>query len=511
MAILPTFLVALLVAADGSGPARDAAPDSPRAAMVRFLEQANAGDLTAAARGLDLPAPDAPEGPELARKLKAVLDRHLWIDPDELSGDPAGNTQDGLPLDRELVGRIPVPGGPSEPVTLVLRGTGTDGRWLVSRSTLRRVPAWYSHLENRWALEHLPPALLRPGPMGIPWWHWLGMPLALLVGWVLGTLLARLTIALALRITRSTPASWDEAIVRNTRKPVAMAWTLVALRIPLALMGLTPPVEAVVDRTFHAGLLLALLWALLRAVDVAMETAEGSGWAASRPAMRSLLPIAGRMAKIAIGLLAAVGGLAEFGYPVASLLAGLGIGGLALALAAQKTMENLFGAVAIGLDQPIRQGDFVKVDDFVGTVEKIGLRSTSIRTLDRTLVSLPNGRLADMRLESFSARDRIRLACEIGLEYRTTERQMREVLSGLEAVLRAHPRIWPDAVVVRFKQFGASSLDIEIMAWFQTADWSEFQLIRQEVLLQFMRVVEGAGSAFAYPTRTVHLARPDPG
>ena len=508
MAIVPTFLMALLGAVGGSG---DATPDSPRASMVRFLEQANAGDFTAAARGLDLPVPGAPEGPELARKLKAVLDRHVGLDPDELSGDPAGNTQDGLPLDRELVGRIPVAGGPSEPVTLVLRGAGADGRWLFSRSTLARVPGWYARLGNRWALEHLPPALLRPGPMGIPWWHWMGMPPALLVGWLLGALLARLTIALALRVTRKTPASWDEAIVRATRRPVAMAWTLVTLRLPLALMGLTPPVEAVVNRTLRAGLVLALLWALLRVVDVAIETAEGSAWAGNRPAMRGLLPITGRMAKIGIGSLAAVVGLAEFGYPVASLLAGLGIGGLALALAAQKTVENLFGAVAIGLDQPIRQGDFVKVEDFVGTVEKIGLRSTSIRTLDRTLVSLPNGRLADMRLESFSARDRIRLACEIGLEYRTTERQMRDVLSGLEAVLRAHARIWPDAVVVRFKQFGASSLDVEVMAWFQTADWSEFQLIRQEVLLQFMQVVERAGSAFAFPTRTVHLAGPGPG
>jgi MscS family membrane protein len=227
--------------------------------------------------------------------------------------------------------------------------------------------------------------------------------------------------------------------------------------------------------------------------------------------MRAFLPIAARMGKVAVATLAVVVGLSELDYPVASLLAGLGIGGLAFALAAQKTVENLFGAVAISLDQPIREGDFVKVEDFVGTVEAIGLRATRIRTLDRTLISLPNGKVADMRLESFSARDRMRLACEIGLEYRTTEQQMREVLAGLEGVLRSHPKIWPDAVVVRFKQFGASSLDIEIMAWFETADWGEFQLIRQEVLLQFMGVVERAGTSFAFPTRTIHLAEASQG
>jgi MscS family membrane protein len=138
-------------------------------------------------------------------------------------------------------------------------------------------------------------------------------------------------------------------------------------------------------------------------------------------------------------------------------------------------------------------------------VEAIGLRSTRFRTLDRTLITIPNGKLADMRLESLTERDRMRLACTIGLVYGTTTSQMKTVLAGLERVLRAHPRIWPDAVVVRFKEFGDSSLNIEVMAWFQTSVWSEFQLMRQDILLQFMDVVEKAGSSFAFPTRTVHL------
>jgi MscS family membrane protein len=197
--------------------------------------------------------------------------------------------------------------------------------------------------------------------------------------------------------------------------------------------------------------------------------------------------------------------LSQLGYPVAGLIAGLGVGGLALALAAQKTVENLFGSVSLAVDQPVRIGDFVKVEDFVGTVEAIGLRSTQFRTLDRTLVTIPNGRLADMRLESFTARDRIRLACTVGLVYGTTGAQVRDVLAGLTGVLRAHPRIWPDAVGVRFKELASWSLDIEVMAWFQTSDWSEFQAIREEILLDFIDVVERAGTGFAFPTRTVHV------
>lgn len=243
---------------------------------------------------------------------------------------------------------------------------------------------------------------------------------------------------------------------------------------------------------------------LARCVDVAAHVAASSAWG-SRAAAGSLVKLGARISKVGVVVLAVIALLSAWGYSVASLLAGLGIGGLAVALAAQKTVENLFGAFSIGVDQPFREGDFVKIEDFVGTVEQIGLRSTKIRTLDRTLISLPNGKLADMRLESFSARDRIRLACTLGLVYETTPAQMRSLVGALERVLRAHPKIWADAVVVRFVGFGDFSLNVDVMAWFLTSDWNEFQTIRQELLLQFMEIVEQAGSAFAFPTQTLHV------
>lgn len=492
----------------GGVEAPEGAPGSPRAAMGQFLRDARAGDYAAAARWLDLPAARAGEGPALARQLRAVLDRHLWIDPEDLSPAPEGNLADGLPPDRERLGQIAIAGEPPEPVTLVRRVVGGEARWLVSRATLAHLPDWYGSLGTRWAVEHMPPALQRPGPLEIPWWQWIALPLALLVAWLVGKALARITFAIALRIAARTSATWDDELVPRMRGPLVLAWTLVTLRAFPAVQGLSAPAAALVTHVTRGGILLALFWALMRAVDVGAAALSESPWGQRRPAMRSFLPVAARVGKVFVAGMAAVAVLSEMGYPVASLLAGLGIGGLALALAAQKTVENLFGAVAISLDQPIREGDAVKVDGVVGTVEAIGLRSTRIRTLDRTLVSLPNGKLADMRLESYAARDRLRLACDVALEYRTTERQMREVLSGIEGALRAHPKIWPETVVVRFRTLGPSSLDVEVMAWFQTTDWEEFRLIRQEMLLQFMGVVERAGTSFAFPTQTVHLAGP---
>jgi MscS family membrane protein len=194
----------------------------------------------------------------------------------------------------------------------------------------------------------------------------------------------------------------------------------------------------------------------------------------------------------------------ELGYPAASVLAGLGIGGLALALAAQKTVENLFGSVSLAADEAIRIGDSVKIDNLQGTVEGIGLRSTRVRTPDRTLVTIPNGLLAGQRIESLTARDRMRLACTLGLAYGTSSAQVRQVLADCERILRAQPKLWPHDLSVRFKELSGSSLDVEIGAWFETT-WEEFTLIRQEVLLQFLEAVEGAGTRLASPAQTINV------
>jgi MscS family membrane protein len=195
---------------------------------------------------------------------------------------------------------------------------------------------------------------------------------------------------------------------------------------------------------------------------------------------------------------------------VASLIAGLGIGGLAVALAAQKTLENLFGTLSIGVDQPMREGDVVKLYDFTGTVEQIGLRSTRIRTVDRTIVTVPNGDLANQRIESFTVRDRLRFATNIGLVHGTTAAQIRAIRGEIEAILRRHPKVCQDTVAVWFKELAASALILEIGALFQTTDWNEFVSTRQDLLLAFMAAIEQHGSAIALPAQMVSFTGPRP-
>jgi MscS family membrane protein len=338
-------------------------------------------------------------------------------------------------------------------------------------------------------------------------------PLSIGIGLVLAGLLAGRLLVAVVKPTLSWLAqrsqwTWDDMLVRALATPLAMLLGLQLLRAVVPSLDLKLRSITVVQSATSVLTTATVIWAAFRCVDLLIAVVSARPWVAERPSTRSLIAITGRLLKVLLVALSIMALLAYMGVSVTSLIAGLGIGGLALALSAQKTVENLFGTLSIGVDQPLREGDFVRVTEHLGTVEAIGLRSTRIRTLDRTLVTIPNGQLADQRIESYTARDRMRLACDLGLVYGTTVAQMRAVLRDLEAVLTAHPHIWPDSIVVRFKAFGASSLDIEIMAWFQTSVWAEFQAMRQDVLLQFMEVVERHGTAFAFPTRTVHLAHP---
>jgi len=346
--------------------------------------------------------------------------------------------------------------------------------------------------------------LLRYGPFGLTWFQWLAIAAIAVGGIVFGKVAGRLVRAVVGRLVKRTRSTWDDVLLERLGGPLSAALGLAFVATLIQAADLTAA-DATAIRFIRAGYFAVFFWSLFRLVDVGFHLLGESMWARSGHS-RSLIPLGTRVAKVGVFAIAAVAVLSYLGYPVASLIAGLGIGGLALALAAQKTVENLFGAFSIGVDQPFTVGDTVKVEDFLATVERIGLRSTRFRTMDRTIVTIPNGKLADSRIESYTARDRMRLATIIGLVYGTSEAQLREILDGFRNVLRAQPKLFPEGVTVLLRALGSSSFDVEVTAWFVTEDYAEFQAIRQEVLLQFLGVVERAGTSLAYPTQTVHLA-----
>jgi MscS family membrane protein len=219
--------------------------------------------------------------------------------------------------------------------------------------------------------------------------------------------------------------------------------------------------------------------------------------------------VGGVIGIVGVAVILAFGGQA-IGLPVLSVLAGLGIGGLAVALALRPTLENLVGGVMLYIDRPVRVGDFCRFGDQTGVVENIGVRSTTLRALDRTLISVPNAQFADMQIVNFAHCDQMLIKDVLGLRYETTPDQLRFVLASMRRMLHAHHRIDGETVRVRFAGYGEYALKVEIRAYATTREWNDFFAIREDVYLRLYDIVAEAGSCFAFPAQTVYLAR-DPG
>jgi MscS family membrane protein len=215
----------------------------------------------------------------------------------------------------------------------------------------------------------------------------------------------------------------------------------------------------------------------------------------------SVLPLASRVLKITILLLMIAAVLSSWGYNTTTIVAGLGVGGIAIALAAQKTIENFFGGVAVVSDRPVAVGDFCKFGDRTGTVEDIGLRSTRIRTPDRTLVTVPNGQFSSMTLENFDRRDKMLFHFTLNLRRDTRPDQVRVLLASVTKMLTDHPKLETGSLPVRFVGVGTYSLDLEVFAYVLTRSGDEFMQIQQDLYLWILDAVEAAGTALALPTQ----------
>jgi MscS family membrane protein len=476
------------------------APDSARAALTEFFNLTQEGDYEKAAHYLDLSLVDPGDGPILAEHLREVLDRHLRLEASIFSATSLGDPEDEQAPSRELLGNVPDRAGKPEPVILERRLDARGVLWVFSARTVAHVQEWYAQLENRWLLEHLPKRLLNFGPHELRWWQWLGLIPLLAVSYSIAFVITRLSRVLLRRLLSARGAE----NARRMRAPAALAWTVAAGYALLPFLALYEPGEAFVRRGLSAALLIAFFWALWRTVDLSRHAVSASRWANSSLTAHALLMLGARLGKFVVASFAFVAVLADLGYPVTSLITGLGIGGIALALAAQKTVENLFGAFSLAVDQPFREGDTIQVDTVAGTVESIGLRSTRIRTVDRTLISIPNGKLAEMRIETMSARDQIRFYSPIALVHSAAPRML-EVLSGIERVLSAEPRIEPGSVSVCFVGISESALNIDASALCQTTNFGEFLQMRQALLLGILQTIAAAGAELAQPARKIEI------
>ncbi|PZR13544.1 MAG: hypothetical protein DI536_12390 [Archangium gephyra] len=488
--MVATLLAAFAVNADAPAAKDTAEGDkvvlaSPRAAVREFLELIRKGDDKAAAKYL------VRGTPEQARKLGAVFEGQPRFDLEQVSDEPEGTEDDGLPAGDEAVANVELGDHVAEHIVMV-RMDG-EPRWRFNVPTLNRLDVWYERTPNAWAAKTLPSWLTRRGPVGMQFWQWAALLLVAVLAWGVGTLVGRLlSKAVKMVMEHTKKHRWSHLIFNKLQGPLTLASSMSIVAATVPFMGLPETAGALILKVVKGGFLAVFFWLLVRAVDVIREVIIAK-MAADQPSSRSLVSLGSRFTKAVLFTILVIATLSLLGLPVGSLLAGLGIGGLAVALAGQKTLENLIGTFAIGFDAPFREGDFVKVRDFTGTVETIGLRSTRIRTLDRTIITVPNGKLADEHIETFAVRDRMRLALNFAIRYGADPAAIESALTKAEEVLKQDPEVDASSAMVRLVTAGEWGMGIEAIAMLNTADGVKFGLTRQRVLLAIMKVVNDAG------------------
>jgi MscS family membrane protein len=481
--------------------------------MRAYLEATRAGNYEKGAEYLDLRriAPERRQeaGPRLAREIKVVLDQQLWVDLESLSAEPGGDPEDELPSYRDRVGRIETAAGPVQILMDRVPGTSGERVWKFSRPTVSAIPGLYEEFGYGPLGEYLPEAFFTIRFLAVELWQWVGLLALLVLSWVIGTLAEMLFLRGARRIVTRTATRIDDRLLDVVASPLIVTLTAAVFYAGSFALRLSLPAQRVVGGLLRVILIASATWVAVRVVEVVARSFDEVAIARGEPAARTMIQMGSRLTKALLIGVAVLGGLHAMGYNVTAVLAGLGIGGLAVALAAQKTFENFFGGLSVLVDRPVQVGNFCRYGEKVGIVEEIGLRSTRIRSLDRTIVTVPNSEFSSLQLENFSARDRIRFFAMLGLRYETTAEQMRWILVELKRLLLAHPKVHPDPARIRFVGFGAYSLDLELFSYIRTTDWDEFLAIREDLMLLIMDVVEKSGSGFAFPSQTLYVGKDD--
>jgi MscS family membrane protein len=479
--------------------------DTPRGTVIGFLSAARKGENELARGYLDTGTTGNP-GDDLAHQLFVVLDARLPARLTQLSDAPEGSRSSPLTPNQDLVGTINSGNGNVD-IVVERVDRGPEGTvWLFSRSTLEAIPPVYEEIiqsRNGTGFPRLPAITRSDRARAAEWFLFL-------VG-ISGLYL--LTVLVNRILTPPFGRAWNR-ILRNPETsthnfmafPARVLLVTLASRWLLSNLSLSLFVRQFWSNATSVVTILAVIW-LLILLNGEIEHHVGrrlprANVAAASSLLR-LLRRAGDALVIFVGILAT---LRLFAIDPTPALAGLGVGGIAVALAAQKTLENVIAGASLIFDQAVRVGDFLKMGEIVGTVDHIGLRSTRIRTLDRTIVSIPNSQIASASLETISARDKFWFHPVIGLRYETTPGQLQAVLDGIRGLLEKHPSIEATSVRVRLLRLGAFSLDVEAYAYFYARDWSHFLEIQERLLRDATEIVNRAGTGIAFPSQTMYVA-----
>jgi MscS family membrane protein len=525
-AVLPTLLVAVLgaavpAAAQEAEPASSPAPTAverpvppehrtARATMMSFLEAFYRTDgMDQAVAALDLSeVPEdlrAVEGPELAVQLKDVLDRTRLIDPEQVPDDPDGDPYVFL----------------SHPAGDVVIDREANGEWLFTAATVEAIPDLFRALEGEevvegvepashavspglWLRSKMPPSLRRAAFI-LEAWQWLALLVLVLAGVVLDRSVVGLAQEVAARWLRRRLKVVDPGLLRRALRPLGIVAMAVLWRLGLPFLWLPLNVLTAVSVAIRFVLATGAVWAAYRLVDIVTELL---GARAARTENRYddlLVPLVRKSLKVFIAAFGVVFVADTLDVEISSLLAGLGLGGLAVALAAQDAVKNLFGSLMVLIDRPFSVGDWVVIGAHEGTVEEVGFRSVRIRTFYNSLITLPNSNLISSAVDNYGARRYRRWSTKLAIAYDTPPDRIDAFCEGIRDLVRTNPRMWQENFHVYLNSFGESALEVLLYVFFEVPDWSAELAARHDLALDILRLADHLGVELAFPTRTVWL------
>jgi MscS family membrane protein len=477
---------------------------TPYGCVRGFLLAANRGNYEQASEYLDVLTTPA-RGQELAKQLEAVLNGAISANLDHLSRNQEGNLKDGLPQDRDRAAQAKTNSGTHGIFLDRVHRANEPAIWLFSSETIHTIPDIYAEIGEPPLARFFPDPLLNIRVFSLPLWRWVMIVASLALAMSLASWVARGLIPLLRPIFRRITGEELDQRITSLKGPIRLILLAIAVRL-LGIFAMSLLGRQFWTNTSGVIAVLGFGWFASQFSNIVSDLTSRKLLRRQMPGKLAIVALARRLFKILVILVIAIILLRDAGVNVTAMLAGLGVGGVALALAAQKTLENLFGGISLIMREAIRVGDFCKVADQTGTVEDIGLGSTRLRTLDRTLVSVPNAQISQMNLENISLRDKFWLHHTLELRRDTSPDQMRYVLGNIEKLLRSHPKVEPDSARIQFLQFGSSSLDAEIFAYVRGGDYVEFLKLQQDLLLQVMDIVAASGTSIAVPAQMNYSA-----
>lgn len=473
---------------------------TPRKTAFTFMHWQQTGHIqpTFVAKTMQtVPDLNTEQAYERAQKLRQIFDaRGLLVDYETIPNKP--NYTDSL---SGLPQYILFPELPE--IYLVKK----DSIWVFSKASVQAIPNLYADtfsffVEN--ILNNLPDTL-RQSWLGLDVWQYIA-----LFFWLLTGLLVRKLVEFVLqnyikRLAAKTKTSWDDHLIHSVDKPAGFIAMMVFYWLTASNLQLSITFNYYLINGLEVAISAGIIWLVYKFIDLIADMLTEVTSRTESKLDDQLVPLIRKSLKILIVIIGVLFILQNNGINVASLLAGLGLGGLAFALAARDTLANFFGSVTIFIDKPFQIGDWVKTGDVEGTVEEVGFRSTRIRTFYNSLISVPNSVIANTDVDNLGLRKYRRVKMMLNLTYDTPPEKLEAFVEGIKAIIVANKHMWKDFYEVHFNQFGPHSLDVLVYCFLEVPSWSDELQQKHNFFMEILRLAKDIGVSFAYPTQTLHV------